>query len=94
MSASRLAVVTAGTLAAALALAATATATATGGGSAADTVRHLQDKGYSVQVNGTAGVPLSECLATGVYGVPNSAQDAAGPLWTTVYVDISCPSNN
>ena len=63
--------------------------------SAADTVRQLTDEGYSVQINGTAEVPLSECRTTGVHGIPDGAVATMDPLRsTTVYVDISCPSDN
>ena len=63
--------------------------------SAADTVRQLTDEGYSVQINGTAEVPLSECRTTGVHGIPNGAGGDMVPLRsTTVYVDVSCPSDN
>jgi hypothetical protein len=63
--------------------------------SAADTVRQLTDEGYSVQINGTAEVPLSECRTTGVHGIPNDVRGDMDPLRsTTVYVDISCPSDN
>ena len=81
----------------ALAAAGTAAAVPTGGGNAADTVRQLQAEGYSVQLNGTASVPLSRCTTTGVHGIPdsvNSAGPQANPLPSdTVYVDISCPDN-
>ena len=63
--------------------------------SAADTVRQLTDEGYSVQINRTAEVPLSECRTTGVHGIPNSVGGDMDPLRsTTVYVDVSCPSDN
>jgi len=82
--------------AAALGLAGASAAAPTGGSSAADTVKSLQDQGYSVQLNGRADGPLSKCTVTGVHGLPNT--DAAGRInstqFTTVYVDISCPSNS
>jgi hypothetical protein len=65
---------------AALGFAAHAGAAPTGVGSAADTVKELQADGYTVQVNGAANGPLSQCTVTGVH--PGS----------TVYVDIACPS--
>ena len=64
----------------ALGFAADAGAAPSGVGSAADTVKSLQADGYTVQVNGAATTPLSECSVTGVH--PG----------TTVYVDIACPS--
>jgi hypothetical protein len=70
---------TAGLLAAtALGLASVATAAPTGT-SAADTIKSLEADGYTVQINGAATSPLSECTVTGVH--PG----------TTVYVDIACP---
>ncbi len=56
-----------------------------GGGNAADTVQHLQGHGYSVQLNGTADAPLSQCVATDVTGVPSDET-----VFTTVYVTVSC----
>lgn len=63
--------------------------------SAADTVSALQQQGYSVQLNGPAEVPLTQCRVTGVHGVPDSDPSGADPVRsTTVYLDISCPSDN
>jgi hypothetical protein len=81
----------AGLLAAsAIGLAGTAAAVPTGGGSAADTIKALQDMGYAVQINGTVSGPLSQCIATGVHGLANSDPT----VFTTAYVDISCPSSD
>jgi hypothetical protein len=63
-----------------LGFAVNAVAAPSGVGSAADTVKSLEADGYTVQVNGAATTPLSECSVTGVH--PGS----------TVYVDIACPS--
>ena len=60
-------------VAAGLAAAGTASAASAADMSAADTVRQLTDEGYSVQINGTAEVPLSECRTTGVHGIPDGA---------------------
>ena len=46
--------------------------------------------GYSVQINGTVSGPLSQCIATGVHGLSNSDPT----VFTTAYVDISCPSSD
>jgi hypothetical protein len=74
-------IATAGVMAlGALGFATDAVAAPTGIGSAADTVNSLQASGYTVQVNGAATSPLSECTVTGVH--PGA----------TVYVDIACPS--
>lgn len=71
----------------ALGLAAHASAVPTGGTSAVDTVNALQAQGYSVQLNGIADVPLSECIVKDVHGLSDVRP-------TTAYVDISCPSDN
>jgi hypothetical protein len=81
------------------ALAAPAAAAPLGGSNAADTVAALQSKGFTVQLNGSAAVPLSECTATDVHGLNNSNVDAAGDIidtgrLTKVFVDVSCPSHD
>lgn len=76
----------------ALALAGAAAAAPSGDSSASDTVRSLQAQGYNVQVNGQVIGPLSQCLVTGVHGEP--AAPTPSTQFTTVYVDVSCPSNN
>jgi hypothetical protein len=65
------------------------------GSSAADTIKTLQGQGYSVQINGTAAVPLSRCTTSGVHGLPDpDPSDRVNTTQlTTVYVDISCPDN-
>lgn len=88
----------AGTLAAgSLALAATAQAAPLGGSSADQAVNDLKARGYNVQLNlnGTRDVPLSECTVTGVHGLPNDAPaGSAAQIFTMVYVDAICPSDN
>ena len=83
--------------AAALGFAGVAGAAPSGLGSAEDIVKSLQAQGYNVMVNGTQFGPLSACAVTGVHN-PTAADaiDAMGRAtqFTTVYVDISCPSNN
>ena len=74
------AVMTGGLAAAALGLAGNASADAP----AAETIAGLQAEGYSVQLNGGVGQPLSECTVNGVHGV--SSSNAGG----TVYVDMAC----
>jgi hypothetical protein len=82
-------------LAAGTAMADSAAAAPTGGGNAADTVRELQAQGFNVQINGSMTDPLSECVTTGVHGVPasgTSTDPRSGAIpFTTVYVDIQCP---
>ena len=84
--------------AAAVGLAGAAVAAPTGGGNAADAVKELQDEGYNVQINGSVTDPLSACVTTGVYGVPNAGNSSGpqtGPLsFTTVHVDVSCPDDH
>ena len=81
--------------AAALGVAGAATAAPSGLGSASDVVQSLRDQGYNVLINGTRLGPLSECSVTGIHNPAASTPlDASGRVtqFTTVYVDISCPS--
>lgn len=68
----------------------TAQASAAGGSgsSASDTVDRLQAQGYTVQLNGIADAPLSQCVVTGIEGLRGAT------AFSTVYVDISCPTHN
>jgi hypothetical protein len=59
------------------------------------TLRDLAAQGYDVQINwvgGYSNVSLSECKVTAIHN-PDGAPTSHNPL-ATVYVDISCPSNN
>lgn len=67
------------------------TAAAPTGSSAADTINSLQAQGYNIQLNGSATAALSQCTVTGVHG-DVSRNDPT--QFTTVYVDISCPTSN
>jgi hypothetical protein len=69
-----------------------AAAAAPTGSSAADTVSSLQAEGYNVQLNGSATAPLSQCAVTGVHGDSPGRIDST--QFSTVYVDISCPSSS
>lgn len=78
-----------------LALAAPANAAPAGTGSAADTVRDLQSRGYHVQINSNANTGLSNCRVTGVHGLADSNIDEDGyridpSRHTTVYVNVAC----
>ncbi|CRZ19152.1 hypothetical protein [Mycolicibacterium neworleansense] len=78
-----------------LGLAAQANAAPAGVGSAADTVRDLQSRGYHVQVNSNANTALSNCRVTGVHGLADTNIDEDGyridpSRNTTVYVNVSC----
>ena len=59
------------------------------------TLRDLAAQGYNVQINwvgGYSNVSLSECKVTAIHN-PDGTPSSQNPL-ATVYVDISCPSNN
>jgi hypothetical protein len=93
--------VCAGVLAAAAVGSAGTAAAVTPTGSAADVVKALQDQGYSVQFNGTANGPLSDCSVTGIHGLTvmmmpdGTLMMKMEPAHSgTVYVDLSCPSTN
>ncbi|QRY52166.1 hypothetical protein JVX95_01820 [Mycolicibacterium septicum] len=78
-----------------LGLAATANAAPSGTGSAADTVRDLQSRGYHVQINSNANTALSNCRVTGVHGLADSNINEDGyridsTQHTTVYVNVAC----
>jgi len=81
-----------------LTLTGTAAAAPLGGSSANDVVNQLHAQGYDVQLNlnGARDVPLSECIVTGVHGLPNPTPSGAQPntQFTSVYVDVVCPSND
>jgi hypothetical protein len=70
-----------------------ATAVTPLGGSAADTVKILQGQGYNVRLNAKPEAPLSECTVTGVHGLDSSTPLDPTRL-NTVYLDISCSSND
>jgi hypothetical protein len=79
----------------AIGLAAPAAAAPSGTGSAADTVRDLQGRGYHVQINSNANTSLSLCKVTGVHGLADSNINDDGhridpSQHTTVYVNVSC----
>jgi hypothetical protein len=63
-------------------------------------VKSFQDQGFNVRLNGsTNNVPLSRCRVTDVHGLSNSNVDASGRIIdptqrTTVFLDISCPTDN
>ncbi len=65
-----------------------ASAAPTGGARAPDVVRDLTAAGYTVQINGDNGIPLSQCRVTDVHGVP--ATPTIALQFTTVYVDVVC----
>ncbi len=67
-----------------------------GSESAADTISDLEDQGYSVAINWIAGdrtVPLSRCSVTAIHN-PDRSADGVPISSTTVYVDVSCPSDH
>jgi hypothetical protein len=68
----------------------TAAAAPTGSEPASDVVASLKAQGYNVMLNGSITEPLSECDVTGVHN-PDAAGNAI--VFTTVYVDVTCPDN-
>jgi hypothetical protein len=78
-------------VAAVISSAGVAAAAPTGTGSAADVVQSLKAQGYNVMINGTIQGPLSLCNVTGVHN-PDMSGRASG--FTTVYVDVDCPTSN
>ncbi|OLP02281.1 hypothetical protein BVU76_11600 [Mycolicibacterium porcinum] len=72
--------------------AAPVTAAPTGGTRAPDVVQELTAAGYAVQINGDNGIPLSQCIVTGVHGVPAATTAPIALQFTTVYVDVECES--
>jgi hypothetical protein len=67
-----------------------------GAESAADTIRDLEEQGYTVAINWVNGYstgPLSECSVSAINN-PDRSADAVPNKSTTVYVDVSCPSDN
>ena len=66
-----------------------------GAESARATINDLQAQGYNVAINWVAGsrrVPLSLCSVTGINNPDRSP--GPDPTVTTVYVDVSCPSDD
>ena len=55
----------------------------------------LRDQGYTVAINLVAGdrTALSRCSVTAIHN-PDRSPDAVPMNSTTVYVDVSCPSDN
>jgi hypothetical protein len=73
-----------------------AAAAPSGPGSAGDVVKSHQAQGYNVMRNGAQVGPLFACAVTGVHNPagPDSIDAMAAKQFTTVYIDISCPSTN
>jgi len=82
--------------AAAIGLTGFASAAPTGGSNAADAVNELQAQGFSVQINGDQGSPLSECSVTGISGLSgtNSKGQAYVQKGSTVYVGVDCDDDH
>ena len=67
-----------------------------GAESAADTIRDLEEQGYTVAinwVNGYSSRSLSECSVRAINN-PDRSPDATPKKSTTVYIDVSCPSDH
>ena len=65
--------------------------------SATDVIAKLEAEGHHVQLNGPTSSPLSQCKVNAVHGLNDSNIDSSGSridedLYTTVYVDLSCPN--
>jgi hypothetical protein len=63
--------------------------------SASDTISALEAEGYNVAINWVRGystVPLSRCSVDAIHN-PDGSADSQKTL-TTVYVDVSCPSED
>ncbi|MDT5091240.1 MAG: hypothetical protein QOH60_603 [Mycobacterium sp.] len=66
-----------------------------GGESAAETIRDLEDQGYTVQINwanGYSTVPLYLCQVNAIHN-PDRSAESPPPEFTTVYVDVHCPDD-
>jgi hypothetical protein len=68
---------------------------------AADIVKMLQDQGYTVQFNGVVPGPLSNCTVEGVHGLAVMMTSDGNLMMSmdpvshgTVFVDVSCTTNN
>ena len=75
--------------------------TPTGGTNAADIVKHLQDEGYTVQLNMPSEMALSRCTVSGISGLTLMMTDAGlmammAPVGSrgTAYVTLSCPTDS
>ena len=66
---------------------------ALGGPTAETTINDLRDRGYDVAINWVAGNSTSSLSKCTVAAIHNPNNDDADPTtFTTVYVDVSCPS--
>ena len=95
----RMRILAAGLLAAAVSLTGAPVASAepvwpvAGAESASATIDDLEAQGYDVQINWVSGVgsePLSRCNVTAIHN-PNHSPPSENTL-ETVYVDVSCPN--
>ena len=71
------------------------------GTNAADIVKHLQDEGYTVQLNMPSEMVLSRCTVSGISGLTLMMTDAGlmammAPVGSrgTAYVTLSCPTDS
>ena len=77
---------------AAFGLAPFAAAAPSNSASVQDTLDRLQALGYNVELNGSRTAPLRECNVLAVH--PDDPGLTAARLFTTIWVDISCPPTN
>jgi hypothetical protein len=64
------------------------------GQTAAETAASLQAEGYRVAFNGSVSASLSECSVLGTHPDLDDAASQAEKANTTVYIDVSCPSED
>jgi hypothetical protein len=65
-----------------------------GAESASATIADLEAQGYAVQINwvtGASNTPLWLCRVTGINNPDRSGNET---MFTVVYVDVSCPSDD
>ncbi|TPG32005.1 hypothetical protein [Mycolicibacterium hodleri] len=80
-----------------LGLSATASAIPLTGGPADAAVRALETEGYTVRINQTISVPLSQCTVLGVSGLRGTEDDGAlrDPSRLNVAtLDVNCPNHS
>lgn len=94
----KMATIVAGITTAAVLVAAPASAAPTGPGSAQDTVKSLEDSGYTVIVSKTGSAPLTKCAVSSIRpgrDVTEMRRDMRDRtvervVYRTMYVDVTC----
>lgn len=70
-------------------LASSANAVPIGGSAADDAVRTLEGQGFTVRINQSVDVPLSECTVTNVSGLRGDGAQDPGTL-NVAFLDVNC----